>query len=235
MNIKTQANTTTIILDGNTTGKGEVTLNKKLNMPEITKIAIKLIASDGTTETRYLEVMPDPRIYITGKIETENVNGEHISEITVYKLGDTKQEIMTVKTEEDGMFRILMYTPDQDPKEALDAKYELVISKDGYLDYIVTDITLIEKAEMDIGGYKLIAGDVIKTGEINIDDLVGLNDNYGITVLYENGIEDQYAKYDFNGDGVINLLDRIILKGNYGKKSEVVTQYELEQNSKQSR
>lgn len=196
-------------------------------MPETMKIAIKLTASDGTTETRYLEIMPDPRIYITGKIETENVNGEHISEITVYKLGDIKEEIMTVKTDSDGIFRVLMYTPDQDAKEVLDTKYEIVISKNGYLDYIVTDIILIENTEIDIGEYKLIAGDIVKTGEINLDDLVEINDNYGITVSSENGEEDENERYDFNGDGIVNLLDRIILKGNYGKQAEIVVWQEL--------
>ena len=70
-------------------------------------------------------------------------------------------------------------------------------------------------------------GDVVTSGEINIDDLVCINDNYGKTILAENGVEDEIVKYDFNGDGIVNILDRIILKSNYGKLAENITWQEL--------
>ena len=125
-------------------------------MPETTRIALKLTALDGTTETRYLEIKPDPRIYILGKIETENVNGEHISNITIYKLGETREQVANIETEKDGTFKILMYTPKEDDAGILNERYELVVSKAGYLDYTITEITLMENTELNIGEYKLI-------------------------------------------------------------------------------
>lgn len=68
----------------------------------------------------------------------------------------------------------------------------------------------------------MIAGDVVQTGEINIDDIVLLNDSCGITITSENGVYDVNAKYDLNGDGIVNTLDRTILKKNYGKIAEIV-------------
>lgn len=107
-------------------------------------------------------------------------------------------------------------------EETLNKKYEVVVNKNGYLNYTVTNIKLTPNEDVILDDYELIAGDVVKTGEIEIDDLVALNDHFGISISYEEGVNDLNAKYDLNEDGVIDVLDRNILKKNYSKKEEIV-------------
>ena len=46
--------------------------------------------------------------------------------------------------------------------------------------------------------YHLLAGDVIKSGEIELDDLVAINNNYGEIISEEN--KQNLVKFDFNED-----------------------------------
>lgn len=83
---------------------------------------------------------------------------------------------------------------------------------------------------MDIGEHKLSAGDIVETGEIEIDDLVWFNRRFGYYIDSE--IDDANKVYDFNEDGVIDQKDRDILVSNYGKLAEVVVwenPYEIEE------
>lgn len=112
LTVKAESGATTVTLDNSTSGLGTVALNKALNFPQITKVAVKLTASDGSSDIRYIEILPDPKIYVIGKIITENVNKEHVSEISVYKLESKKEKIATLNTELDGTFRVLIYTPE---------------------------------------------------------------------------------------------------------------------------
>lgn len=59
-----------------------------------------------------------------------------------------------------------------------------------------------------------------ENGEIEIDDLVDINDNYGIVITEKN--KETKGKYDLNEDGKIDLKDRDILKKNYGKEAETI-------------
>ena len=50
--------------------------------------------------------------------------------------------------------------------------------------------------------------------------MVDLNDNYGIVITEKN--RETKGRYDLNEDGKIDILDRNILKKNYGKIAEIV-------------
>lgn len=206
-------------------------------------VPIVVTAPDGKTIRTYNVILVrDENSYITGKILTENVNGEHISKITVYRTYEvdvenekgevfieTRTEMFKEEmTKQDGTFKIRMYVPGEDDPELLNSKYTLVVEKDGYLDYTVEGITIVEEESIDIGEYNLIAGDLVKTGEIEIDDLVSINDHFGITITSIEGEIDVNEKYDLNGDGVVNMLDRNIIKKNYGKTAEKIIWQELE-------
>ena len=193
-------------------------------------------AENGNEEEYTLRITREKETCIIGKILTENVKEEHISKITVYKV--VKQEIQNeqgeietiiqkeiykqAETNPDGSFMIPMYVNGETEPEVLQDTYEILVTKEGYLSYTVQEITIEEGKESDIGEYALIAGDVIETGEINIDDLVLINEYFGENVTSQNGVEDVNAKYDLNEDGIVNNLDREILKKNYGKLAEIV-------------
>ena len=204
-----------------------------------------IVTSENEEEKEYtlvIERMRDKNSYIAGKITTENVNGEYISEVRVYREvekiitsvnQETNEEITKtvteleyvtgVYTDEDGTFKIPVYNPDEDDAELLNSKYMVVVSKIAYLDYTVEDIEIKEESISDIGEYRLIAGDVVKTGEIEIDDLVRMNNRYGTSInVSNNGVIDANAKYDLNEDGIVDGLDRAILVRNYGELAKTV-------------
>lgn len=208
--------------------KSKLIADFPLEKTEKLEILITIQSENGEEAQYTLTVIDDTeeRTTIKGKIITDNVNGEHISDITVYKIveedGITRREIYKqTRTQADGTFNICMYDT-TDLEEILQAKYELVITKTGYLSYTIENIVLEADKEYDIGEYTSIAGDVIENGEINIGDLVSLNDNFGKSIVSENGEKAETAKYDLNEDGNLDLLDRDILKKNYGKRTEVV-------------
>ena len=124
-------------------------------------------------------------------------------------MNNPREVIESVQTNADGTYEIVL-----EP-----GKYDIVFTEPGYLSYRVTDIDITDGLGATLDTIDLIAGDVVETGEIEIDDLVAIGDNYG-TITDENKPEKE--KYDLNGDGIVNSLDRSILKKNYGKKAEIV-------------
>lgn len=210
----------------------EITLEKEYwEGKESIKIPIKVIAEDGTIKNSTLTINIREGTYISGKITTENVNGEHLADVTVYRLIENieestgeiiveREEVVKLNTNLDGTFKALVYMTGKDDKEKLKDKYEVVISKKGYLDYTVTKIEIEEKKETELDEYKLIAGDIVKTGEIEIDDLVSLNEKIGVSITNEN--KEENSIYDLNEDGKIDNLDKNILKKNYTKKAKIV-------------
>ena len=173
------------------------------------KYVILVTAKDGFTTSQYvvnvIREKNDHNIQISGKVLTENEYGKHLAEITIYdKI--TKEEVRKQMTEEDGEFNI----------ETTLGIYNIVVTKPGYLSYTLTNVNLSDSREekINIGDNKIYAGDMHKNGEIDINDLVLMND-----MCHEDISVDE--KYDINGDGVIDIMDRGILKRNYGKKAEI--------------
>ena len=197
-------------------------------------IPVIITAPDGkTVDTYNIILVRDDKSYISGKILTENVNGEHISELEIYKkiqeekenANGTKEIVETLelvkkeKTKQDGTFKIVMYIPGEDEPSILEHEYVLKVKKDGYLDYTVEEILLEEEKSSNIGEYKLIAGDVTSNGKINIDDLVRLNNNFSKSSL--DGASVNAKICDLNEDGIVDRLDRDILRRNYGRISQI--------------
>ncbi|MBQ8043223.1 MAG: M23 family metallopeptidase [Clostridia bacterium] len=224
-------------IDINTTGiygtpsKQVIITEEEYKDKDQIKVPIQINAEDGTLKESILTIEIIYGTYITGKITTENVNGEYISEVTVYKTSDIsnpRQELVKVQTEPDGTFKVLIHQMsdtiiDENINgiaDELEENYDIVVTKKGYLNYTVTNIGVKEAKETILDEYKLIAGDVVETGEIEIDDLVLLNDNIGGVITEQN--KEFKLIYDLNEDGNIDILDRNILKTNYHKKSETI-------------
>ena len=170
---------------------------------------VKVTSQDGTVVKEYKLVLCK-KTQITGTILTENYEGKHVTKVKLYKVGET-EPVKQIKTNEDGTYVL-------DIEEI--GTYEVVVEKLGYLKYKVTNIEILPGDIIELGEYNLIAGDVVETGEIEIDDLVALNDNFGVTITDAN--KDTKSIYDLNEDGTVDKLDRDILKKNYGKKVESI-------------
>ena len=177
---------------------------------EDTRIIIMVKAENEKLRAYIIDVTKEPKTetIIRGKVTTENVNNIHTANIKVYKDNELKYE---EKTKQNGSYEIYV-VPDT---------YKVIISKEGYLNITIEDI-LIESIDQEVtlDSYKLVAGDVVESGEIELDDMVALNDKHGETITDAN--KKEMAKYDLNEDGIVNKLDRDILKENYGKKAQKV-------------
>ncbi len=191
---------------------------------------IKVTSEDGTKEEEYTLILCK-KTQIKGKIITDNFENRHISKISLYKTEEQeiqeseeskeKQEVeenteemqtkenlvKEIQTQEDGSFEI-------DIEKV--GEYRIVVTKLGYLNYEVTNIDIKPGLIVDLGEYKLSAGDVIVTGEIEIDDLVSMNNNFEVQITDDNKI------CDLNEDGVIDSKDRDILQKNYSKMEEIL-------------
>ena len=215
-----------VVTRGDETATGELTTNVTIT-DKTTYVNYTVTSEAG--ETKEYTVKITRQAVITGTILTENAEGKHSSQVIAYKASDARpedienilnedgtlntnvREVMSkTETNEDGTFEI-----EVDESEV----YDIVVTKDGYLSYRVTGIET-EDEEIGLEPYNLLAGDVVETGEIEIDDLVALNDNFGVVITEAN--KETKSIYDLNEDGTVNKLDRNILKKNYGKKSETV-------------
>ena len=200
---------------GDQTSTGELTTVATLT-GDITYVNYTVTSEAG--EEKQYTIKIGKIASISGKILTENTEEKYKSTIKLYKSTDTSNPVKQMETEEDGTFNITI-------EES--GKYDLVACKDGYLNYKVTGIEVIKGEETILDEHKLIAGNVVKNSEestleeqIEIDDLVALNNNYGEIITDED--KETRAIYDLNEDGVVNKLDRDILKKNYGKKAETI-------------
>ena len=200
---------------GDQTSTGELTTVATLT-GDITYVNYTITSEAG--EEKQYTIKIGKIASISGKILTENTKEKYKSTIKLYKSTDTSNPVKQMETEEDGTFNITI-------EES--GKYDLVACKDGYLNYKVTGIEVIKGEETILDEHKLIAGNVVKNSEestleeqIEIDDLVALNNNYGEIITDEDKVT--RAIYDLNEDGVVNKLDRDILKKNYGKKAETI-------------
>ena len=140
--------------------------------------------------------------------------------VVVYKsVSEAEQEgntasraiIAQTETQEDGTFIVSVTDVEE---------YDITVIKPGYLSYTITGIETQKSQKVEAQELKLVAGDVVQTGEIDLSDLVSLNDNFGLIIDEYN--KDDKGLYDFNEDGVVDVLDKNILKANYGKKAQTV-------------
>ena len=184
------------------------------------KVPIVVTAVDGTTIKTYTVKLVRSYTVLEGKVITENANDIHKATVSLYLTSDTRdiddeadprQAIEQVETNNDGTFRI-------EVDEGV--SYDLVVTKLGYLTHTITNIKAKQGQQIDLGDISILAGDIVKTGEIEIDDLVALN--YNIGEVIEDEDESEKLIYDLNEDGIVDEEDLAILRKNYGKKDQIV-------------
>ncbi len=171
----------------------------------LTNKVIKVFSEDETEKQFNINIIKTTNI--DGKISTENKNGIHKASVLVYKTENMIEPILQTETDELGNVEIEV--PDG-------GEYCVIVTKKGYLNHRVNDV-IIQNGELIIlDDYELIGGDISKSGEIEISDLVKIVDYYGTIITEDN--KEEKGMYDLNEDGIINVLDRNIIKKNYGKK-----------------
>ena len=185
-------------------------ISLKENITEVT-VTVKNGAGEEKEYTVRIQKRPPA---ITGKVITQATDQtKQTATIKVYKTSDTRDEkdaenpreiIQEIEINPDGTYNL-------DLKEG---EYDLVVTKTSYLEYRLTNIVIKEGETITIDDINIYAGDIDENGEIEIEDLTSIIENYG-TITDDN--KAQKGKYDLNEDGIVNKQDRSILKANYGK------------------
>jgi len=210
---KVKANSSTTKVKIGTSEYQVLEIEKTVELPQqVTKVKVYGVNGAGDSveeEIWIIKKMPK----ITGKVITQSLDqAKQSATITVYLNGDRETVIEEAQINPDGSFEL---------KLVPGRKYDLVVTKTSYLDHTITNIELGNN-DIALGDISIKAGDIVKTGEIEIDDLVALREMEGITINHENGVSDKNVIYDLNEDGVIDSLDINILKKNYTKKAKIV-------------
>lgn len=187
------------------------------NSPEILKVKNEYNSEINNLEINInltdIEAKNCLDVNLSGKVYTENYKGIHKADVTIY---NNNKVFKTIETNDDGSFNIKIDSM---------GEYDLIVSKRGYLNYKITNIVSSGDSNINLGELNLIAGDIVVSDVIQIDDLVYINDVYGSIITDEN--KDEIGFIDLNEDGVIDKLDRDILKSNYGKRTVIVNYQSL--------
>ena len=187
---------------------------KNISLKEnITDVTVTVKNGAGE-EKEYIVRIQKRQPAITGKVITQaSDQANQTATIKVYKTSDTRNEndadnprelIKEIEIKLDGS-----YTLDLKPDE-----YDIVVTKTSYLEYRLTNVLVKDGETIAINDIYIYAGDLDENGEIEIEDLTNIIENYG-EITQDN--KDEKGKYDLNEDGIVNKLDRNILKENYGK------------------
>ena len=164
---------------------------------------------------------------ITGKVITQAVDQtKQSAKLVVFNTSDTRAE----DDEDDPREVVMQADINPDGSYALDlpeGEYDIVVEKAGYLTYRITNVVLTEDVQLD--DIKIYAGNLVKETQvkgfkfieqIEIQDLTAINDKIGVVISDINRAENEI--YDLNEDGVVDRLDRNILKKNINKKDQKV-------------
>ena len=187
----------------------------EVTQDEIT-IPVVVVAADGHTLQTYNIILTRKASTMTGSIITDNYDGKHNANIYVYRTNDLRdiddpddprELIYSTVSNDDGSY--VLETPNADT-------YDIIIKKTSYLTYTITNVQAEAYSNVYVQTVKIKAGDIDKTGEIELDDLVEFNDHIGEEVTDSNKF------YDLNEDGVIDIKDRKLIKANYHSKAQTV-------------
>ncbi len=218
--------------------KTSINFNGVINLATVSSIVelnnainnFSIIAkAEDETQKEYTLVI-EKTTNIDGSIITENINNIHKADIRVYRTSDVRQEapkgyvfdpenpeniyreeVAKLESLESGNIEIVL---------PVGGEYDVLITKKGYLDFRIIGIDILSGDLVTLNQYILLAGDIVKTNEIEIEDFAKINDKFGLKLTLDNMEEN--SMYDLNEDGLINRLDRDIVKKNYGLKSIIV-------------
>ena len=219
-NLVYEADGTTIVYEEKTI-QNEVPLEfvlNKLGEPD-TVITIEVTAENKTTTKKYTLVIKRPYGTITGKLTTYNSRGIHVGTIKVYRAGeinwedyyvayhnlytkeDLPQPLSTIDSEEDGTFTM----------KVIPGKYDIMVDKACYFDYITQDNEITENENKSIDTIELIPGDINKDGIIDAKDFNNIKLYFG----------QNYVTADIDESGTIDAPDFNAVKFRFGQFMEI--------------
>lgn len=190
----------------------------KLGEPD-TVITIEVTAENKTTTKKYTLVIKRPYGTITGKLTTYNSKEIHVGAIKIYRAGeinwedyyvpynnlqtreDLPQPLSTIHSEEDGTFSI----------NVIPGKYDIMVDKACYFDYITQDNEITENETKNIGTIELIPGDINKDGIIDAKDFNNIKLYFG----------QNYVTADIDESGTIDAPDFNAVKFRFGQFMEI--------------
>ena len=199
----------------NENAETRATNTETIDLADVDTKVIKVKVTALNNDVKEYTVNVIKRAKVTGKVITQTASGnEHISIITVYKTSDQRTEndeidprevVAQVTTSGEGTYEL----------QLIEGEYDFVVTKQSYLEYRLTNITVYTNEEVPMDDIQIYAGDVNSDGQIELSDLTALTYNYG-EVTDNNGLK----VYDLNEDGKVDKLDRTLLRGNYNKYIE---------------
>lgn len=175
-----------------------VILNK-LGEPD-TVLTIISTAEDGKTTKEYQVTIKRPYATIKGKAILEDFDNpviiqnfldtygtvlKHKVGINVYKAGlaewESISDIYGTTYEDPFTYEKLSKIPKETEMQSKDdgifeiyiipGKYDLQIERPGFLDYIYSDVEVVEGDEIDMGEFRMAAGDTNRDGVITLEDI----------------------------------------------------------------
>lgn len=197
----------------------QITLNK-LGEPD-TIVTVKVVAQDGATTKDYTITIKRPYGTIIGSIrydeieDNENPDVDKTTDLNIYSTGkfnwEELQDIFGVNFENPATYDDLDLVEKDVAKQSksdgtyeiyvIPGTYDLQIDRRGFLDYIITNITINDKDVIDLGEIVIYAGDVNRDGVIGLEDTREVIENLDIT----EDSPDYDDKYDFVQYGSIGL------------------------------
>lgn len=212
----------------------ELDENGKINLQlnelgkEDTIIEFIVLAEDGETTNTYKVKVHRPYGTIKGKIQlgdglrdsmeaSYGITTKYIADICVYKQGEfdwdgilgmtsTLDDLSLLdkqsetKSDDEGEFKLYV----------IPGTYDCILEKLGFLAQVVTEITINENDEIDLGTRVLIEGDVNRSGIIDLDDMIDIVNYSGASL--GDGLYDE--KYDYGQKGFIGLDDLVSTTAN---------------------
>lgn len=136
---------------------------------------------------------------VQGKVDIE---GDNVHDLLI------ALESQDYKTNQDGTYEIYV----------IPGTYDLLIDGTSYLDCVYVSRTLVEGDILDLGEHSLMAGDVDKSGLIDITDLAIIGNVWDA----HTGDSNYNIDYDFDKDEYVNINELAYVGNNYLKTREVI-------------
>lgn len=191
--------------DGTTTNEYQVTIHRPYGtIKGSIQLGAELRDSIDMTYGTYVKYLANVKAYKTGEFNWDGILAE---ETTFEELDNLEIQRRVETNEDDGSYTMYI----------IPGEYDVIIEREGFLAQVVTQITINENDEIELGARILLEGDVDRNGMIDILDLVEVTDR--MDSMKDDGIYEEKA--DFGQKGFTDLLDLVSVMDNMDTLIEI--------------